>query len=71
MLTKEQAFEVVTQALEGANIGQRFSLKDSATIFAALGVIANEIGINPQPQMEVVEDEDPIVEQKPSTKKVK
>lgn len=42
----KQSFEVVVQALEAANSGQKFTLKDSATIFAALGVVSNFIDAN-------------------------
>lgn len=59
-MNEQQAFEVIVQALEGANAGQKFSLKDSATVFAALGVLApryqpKEDGPGP----ELVKDEKP------------
>ena len=57
-MDERQAFEVLVQALEGANKGQRFSLKDSATIFAALNILATKLGISTEPQPE----EEPEVE---------
>lgn len=38
-MNEKQAFEVILQALEVANTGQKFTLKDSATIYAAVNVL--------------------------------
>ena len=60
-MNKEQAFNVITQALEGANVGHRFSLQDSATIFTAVNVLKQALNIKEpepklEPEVEVVED---------------
>ena len=39
-LTKQQAFSVLVQATQQANKAGVFELKDSATVFTALGVLA-------------------------------
>ncbi|MGK2864883.1 MAG: hypothetical protein ACSLE0_23325 [Chitinophagaceae bacterium] len=39
-MNEQQAFNVLVQALSAANKAGVFELKDSATIFAALGVLA-------------------------------
>lgn len=70
-LTIEQAFSVVSQALEGANQGQRFSLKDSATIFTALGTLANHLQVEVAEQGAETSDPDAEVKKAPSVKKVK
>jgi hypothetical protein len=58
-MNEQQAFEVIVQALEGANAGQKFSLKDSATVFAALGVLAPHFQKEEQvPGPELVKEEE-------------
>lgn len=39
-MTKTQAFNVLIQAVSQANKAGAFELKDSATVFAALGTLA-------------------------------
>jgi hypothetical protein len=58
-MTEEQAFNVIGQGLSAANKAGVFELKDSATIFAALGVLAQHF--QPQdngPGPELVKEED-------------
>jgi hypothetical protein len=60
-MSNEQAFNVLVQALSVANKAGVFDLKDSATVFQALGVLGPLF----VPQEEVVEEK-PV---KDSTKK--
>jgi hypothetical protein len=63
-MTEEQAFNVIGQGLSAANKAGIFELKDSATIFAALGVLAQHF----QPQDEVPGPE-LVKEEQPKGKK--
>lgn len=42
----KQALNVIAQALEAANTGQKFSLKDSATVFSALSVLSEFVKLS-------------------------
>lgn len=64
-MTEEQAFNVIGQGLSAANKAGVFELKDSATIFTALGVLAQHF----QPQDEAPGPE--LVEDEPTKRKKK
>ena len=58
-MNEQQAFNIIVQALEAANAGKRFSLKDSATIFSAVGVLAERYQPEEMEKVEELPEGDP------------
>ena len=70
--SKEEAFNIIVQALEGAVTGQKFGLKDSATIYSALQVVGEAVLDGPVEMKKGKDIPEPeLREDKPETEKSK